>query len=69
MAKNNKLPKDGRIRVTWLVGASSGDPGHTMIAYHDNQGWHGIDESGKVWSLFAEHLRNPDICKINVIDE
>lgn len=69
MTKNNKLPKDRKLLVTRIVDTYCGAAGSTMIAHHDAHGWHGIDESGKVWSLFAEHLRNPDICKIEVIDE
>ena len=66
--KSNNISKAKRMKVTWLVGGSHGEPGCVMDAYKDEQGWHGTDEKGTTWALFDSHLRNPDICQVEVIE-
>ena len=40
-----------------------------MIVSKDDQGWHGVDDNGKHYYVFASHLRNSDICDIEVLKE
>lgn len=65
--KTNKLPKDRAFRVTFLTETSAGIAGTTLTVQHDERGWHGIDGHGEVYELFAEHLRNPELCRVETL--
>ena len=59
----NRIP---RAAIKLDVKFKIGNYGH-MIATKDESGWHGIDDNGKLWSLFVSHLKNSDVCEITVL--
>ena len=63
----NRIPRSAtKLDVEFIVKSGNCAENH-MIATKDGNGWHGVDDAGKHWSLFTSHLRNPNLCKIKVL--
>lgn len=60
MTKNIKLPKEGKFMLSWTV-KSTGKK-ESMVCYHDDKGYHGIDDNGVKWSL--RFKLSSDCCEI-----
>lgn len=64
----NRIPQSAKkLDVTFLTDSSIVNGNH-IIAEKTENGWHGKDDNGKWWSLFTDHLRNENLCKITVIE-
>ena len=67
--KANILPQDRVLRVTLLTETNVGPAGTTLRVYHDDRGWHGVKTTtGVRYELFAAHLRNPELCRVEEIN-
>lgn len=63
----NRIPRAAKkLDVVFLLDSNVGAGNH-MIAEKTEDGWHGVDDSGKRWRLFLSHLRNDQLCRIKVL--
>ena len=61
----NRIPRKAKVLdVNFKI-----DGYDHMVVTKDDQGWHGVDDNGKRYYVFASHLRNSDICDIKVLEE
>lgn len=64
----NRIPRAARkLDGIFLTDTANGKFGTHMIAEKTESGWTGQDDTGKYWRLFAEHMRNGNLCKISII--
>lgn len=63
----NRIPRAAKkLEVTWLLGNSACRAGTTAEAYKNEYGWH-MDIGDTTYYVFADHLRNENLCKIKVL--
>lgn len=62
--KKNRIPRTAKkISVRYTI------PGYEhMICTKGNGGWHGVEDNGTTWFVPESHLRNGEICKLEVIE-
>lgn len=63
-AKKNVIPRN----ATKMLVAFNDDQHEQMLVTRDAEGFHGLTQSGKCYSVFASHLRNGNLCSLEVLD-
>ena len=65
----NRIPRAAtKLKVTTLTKSSASKVGEEFIAQKTDRGQI-ADIKGKTWSLFVDHLRNDNFCKIEVLEQ
>jgi len=64
MPNNNRIPRKAtKIKAKWKLGNMIHIFGNVSDCFKDDNGWHAVGKDGVEYFVFADYLRNGELCE------